>query len=56
MYNPAYENEILIFCNQPSKIWKDIMSIVQTDVLHVFMNHCKFMVGNGSLTSFWLDN
>jgi mannosylglycoprotein endo-beta-mannosidase len=28
MYNPAYENGILIFCNQPLKIWKDIMFIV----------------------------
>jgi len=56
MYNPAYENGILIFYNQPSKIWKDIMSIVQTDAHHVFTNHCKFMVENGSLTSFWLDN
>ena len=56
MYNPAYENGIPIFYNQPSKIWKDIMSIVQTDVHHVFTNHCKFVVGNGSLTSFWLDN
>ena len=32
------------------------MSIVQTHVHHVFMDYCKFMVGNGSLTSFWLDN
>jgi hypothetical protein len=56
MYNPAYKNGILIFCNQSSKIWKDVMSIVQTDVHHVFTNHCKFMVGNDSLTSFWLDN
>jgi len=56
MYNPAYENGILIFCNQPFKIWKDIMSIVHTDVHHVFTNHCKFMVGNDSLASFWLNN
>ena len=56
MYNPAYENGVPIFYNQPSKIWKDIISIVQTDVHHVFTNHCKFMVGNGRLTSFWLDN
>jgi hypothetical protein len=32
------------------------MSIVQIDIHHVFTNHCKFMVGNDSLTSFWLDN
>jgi hypothetical protein len=32
------------------------MSIVQTQVHHVFMDYCKFMVGNGSLTSFWVDN
>jgi len=56
MYNPAYENGIPIFYNQPSKIWKDIMSIVQTDVHHIFTNHCKFIVGNDSLTSFWPDN
>jgi hypothetical protein len=28
------------------------MSIVHTDIHHVFTNHCKFMVGNDSLTSF----
>jgi hypothetical protein len=28
------------------------MSIVHTDVHHVFTNHCKFMVGNDSLASF----
>jgi hypothetical protein len=56
MYNPAYENGILIFYSQPYKIWKDIMSIIQINIHHVFTNHCKFMVGNDSLTSFWLNN
>jgi hypothetical protein len=56
MYNLAYENEIPNFNNQPSKIWRDIIYIVQTDDHHIFTNHCKFIVGNGRLTSFWLGN
>jgi hypothetical protein len=56
MYNLAYENEIPTFNNQPSKILKDIIYIVQIDDHHIFTNHYKFIVGNGILTSFWLDN
>jgi hypothetical protein len=32
------------------------MSTIQRGDHHAFTQHCKFLVGNGSLSSFWLDN
>lgn len=56
LYNPVFQNGILIFNKHPSKIQRDIINILQTDDHHVFTKHFKFIVGNGKLTSFWLNN